>query len=56
MSSDIERISIGEQAKVFRFYPYSVELEREVTLYNRRRVFGANTTKRGARVRRTDST
>ena len=51
----MERFSIGGQVNAGGFYPYYVELEKEEILYNRLRVFGTNTSKRGARVRRTDS-
>ena len=43
------------QVKAGGFYPYYVELEMEDRLYNRYRVCGTNTSKRGAPVRRTDS-
>ena len=49
-SSNIERFSIGGQANARGFYPYCVEHEIEVTLYNRHRVCGTNTLQRGARV------
>jgi len=46
---------MGVQVNAGGFYPYYVELEMEDKLYNIHRVFGTNTLKRGARVRRTDS-
>ena len=51
----MDRFSIGGQVNAGGFYPYYVELEKEEILYKRLRVFGTNTSKGGARVRRTDS-
>ena len=46
---------MGGQGNAGGFYPHYVELEMENRLYNRQGVFGTKTSKRGARVRRTDS-
>ena len=43
----MESFSIGGQLNASDFYRYCVELKREVRLYNKHRVFGTNTAKRG---------
>ena len=45
---------MGKQSNAGGVYPYYGELEKENKLYNRHRVFGMNTAKRGARVGPTD--
>jgi len=53
--SNIRKVFNSWTSKHRWVYPYYVELETEDRLYNKRRVFGTNTLRRGARVRRMDS-